>query len=207
MSEFSYGSAAARRLARCRSCDFVAPSTERRCPRCCAPLHLRNPESLQRTWALVVTAVLFYFPANVLPILRVESLTKTDESSIIRGVIEFWQSKDYFVALIIFTASVTIPILKLLALVWLCIAARSGKRPRLMTRVYRVTELIGRWSMLDIFVVAIVVTLVQFRPHMSIHAGPAAIPFALVVILTMMAAFSFDPRLIWDAAARFQDRE
>jgi paraquat-inducible protein A len=206
MSEFSYGSAAARGLARCKSCDFVTPSTERRCPRCRGPLHLRNPESLQRTWALIVTAVLFYFPANMLPILRVESRTNTDESSIIRGVIEFWQGKDYFVAAIIFTASITIPILKLLALAWLCIAARSGERPHLMTRLYRVTEVIGRWSMLDIFVVAIVVTLVQFSPNMSIHAGPATIPFALVVILTMMAAFSFDPRLIWDAAARLKDR-
>jgi paraquat-inducible protein A len=206
MSGFSHESAAARGLARCSSCGLVAPSTEAHCPRCSTPLHLRKPDSLQRTWALIVTALLFYFPANMLPILRVESLTSTSENSIMRGVIEFWQDKDYAVAAIIFTASITIPILKLVALAWLCIAARSGERPRLMTRLYRVTELIGRWSMVDIFVVAVVVTLVQFRPSMSIHAGPAAIPFALVVILTMIAAFTFDPRLIWDAQARLQDR-
>ena len=206
MSGFSYESAAAHGLARCSFCGFVTPWTEARCPRCHALVHLRNPESLQRTWALIVTALLFYFPANMLPILRVESLTQTDENSIIRGVIEFWQDKDYAVAAIIFTASIIIPILKLFALAWLCIAARSGERPRLMTRLYRITELIGRWSMVDIFVVAIVVTLVQFSPTMSIHAGPAAIPFALVVILTMIAAFTFDPRLIWDAAAGLQDR-
>jgi paraquat-inducible protein A len=206
MSNFSHQSAAARGLARCSSCGFVAPWTKGRCPRCRAPLHLRNPVSLQRTWALIVTALLFYFPANVLPILSVDSVNKTEDSSIIRGVIEFWRSRDYAVAAIIFTASVTLPVLKLAALAWLCIAARTGRNPRLMTRLYRVTELSGRWSMVDIFVVAIVVTLVQFGPKMSIHAGPAAIPFALVVILTMIAALTFDPRLIWDAAARAQER-
>ena len=200
MSDFQ--SAAAAGLVLCHSCGRVDPINIAHCPRCRARLHPRTPHSLQRTLALTFAALILYFPANLLPILRIESYKGTQENTIIGGVIQFWQDQDYPVALIIFIASVLIPIVKIISIIVLCLAARSGWRPRGMTRLYRVTEFVGRWSMVDVFVVAILVAVVQLGSTMSIHAGPAAISFAAVVILTMLAAMSFDPRLIWDAAAR-----
>ena len=114
------------------------------------------------------------------------------------GVVTFWQSGAYPVALIIFIASVVIPILKILAIFGLCLAARKNHRPRAATRIYRMTEIVGRWSMVDVFVVAILVSVVQLDSLISIKPGPAALAFAGVVILTMLAAHSFDQRLIWD---------
>jgi paraquat-inducible protein A len=194
-------SAAARGLAVCHLCGRASPVDEQRCPRCRTALHLRQPESLQRTWAFTIAALLLYLPANLLPILRVESITGAQSSTIISGVIQFWQQEDYPVAIIIFVASVMIPVLKIIAIVWLCYAARVGRRPRGMTRLYRVTEFVGRWSMVDVFVVAILVGVVQLGSTISIHPGAGAVSFAAVVVLTMFAAMSFDPRLIWDAAA------
>ncbi len=202
--EFSRASAARHGLAHCSTCGFLAPVKEEVCPRCRSTLHLRHPQSLQRTWALLIASLLLYFPANALPILRVESGNGVQESTIMRGVIQFWQEKDYPIAIVIFTASIVIPVLKILALAVLCIAAQTGKRPHLMTRIYRVTEVIGRWSMIDIFVVAIMVALVQLGSVMSILPGPAVLSFAAVVILTMIGAMTFDPRLIWDAAYRVE---
>jgi paraquat-inducible protein A len=203
---FDWASAAARGLARCHSCGRVASVELGHCPRCHAPLHLRKPNSLQRTVALTMGAVFLYFPANLLPVLRVESTLKgTRQNTILSGVVQFWQDGDYPVALIIFVASVMIPILKVLAIVTLCLGARVGRWPRGMTRLYRVTDYIGRWSMVDVFVVAILVGVVQLGSVMSINAGEGAFAFAGVVVLTMLAAHSFDPRLIWDAAARSGD--
>ncbi len=201
MAPFDPGSAASRGLALCDVCGLVSPVEERRCPRCDSRLHLRFSHSLQRTWALTLAATILYFPANLLPILRVDSVTGDSASTIVGGVIQFWQQADYPVAIIIFTASVMIPVLKIIAIVILCFAARSGRRPRRMTKLYRVTEFIGRWSMVDVFVVAILVAVVQLGSTISIHPGAAALSFAGVVVLTMLAAMSFDPRLIWDAAA------
>lgn len=202
MSEFYPESAAARGLALCHACGRVDAIEQEHCPRCGARLHLRNPASLQRTLALTLSALLLYFPANLLPILKVESFAGTQTNTIVGGVIQFWQSKDYPVAIIIFTASVMIPVLKIIALLWLCLAARLGRHPFGMTRLYRVTEVVGRWSMVDIFVVAILVAVVQLGSVISIHVGHAALSFASVVILTMLAAITFDPRLIWDAAGQ-----
>ena len=194
-------SAAAQGLAKCHVCGLASPVEEARCGRCRSSLHLRQRESLQRTWAFTIASVLLYFPANLLPILRVESFAGAQSSTIMSGVIQFWQEEDYPVAIIIFVASVMIPILKIIAIVWLCLAARIGRRPRGMTRLYRVTEFVGRWSMVDVFVVAILVGVVQLGTTISIHPGPGAVSFAAVVVLTMCAAMSFDPRLLWDAAA------
>ncbi|CAN5470921.1 hypothetical protein BH20VER3_BH20VER3_23420 [soil metagenome] len=202
MNQFAPGSAAARGLARCEVCALVSPVRDGRCPRCGSHLHLRLRESLQRTWALTIAALLLYFPANLLPILRVESVTGDSASTIVGGVVQFWQQADYPVAIIIFTASVVIPVLKVISIVALCLAARTGRHARTMTRLYRVTEFIGRWSMVDVFVVAILVAVVQLGSTISIHPGAAALSFAAVVVLTMLAAMSFDPRLIWDAAGR-----
>ena len=201
MREMVAESAAALGLAVCHVCGLATPVDEGRCGRCRSTLHLRLRDSLQRTWAFTIAALLLYLPANLLPILRVESFAGAESSTIVSGVVQFWQQEDYPVAIIIFVASVLIPVLKILAIIWLCYAARVGRRPRGMTRLYRVTEFVGRWSMVDVFVVAILVGVVQLGTTISIHPGPGAVSFAAVVVLTMFAAMSFDPRLIWDAAA------
>ncbi|MBA3651912.1 MAG: paraquat-inducible protein A [Chthoniobacterales bacterium] len=206
MKGFAPDSAAARGLALCHVCSLVTPVSEGRCPRCASRLHLRFRESLQRTWALTIAAVVLYFPANLLPVLRVESITGDQQNTIVGGVVTFWQQADYPVAIIIFVASVLIPVLKIISIAVLCFASRSGRRAREMTRLYRITEFIGRWSMVDVFVVAILVGVVQLGSTISIHPGAGAFSFAAVVILTMFAAMSFDPRLIWDAAARSRVR-
>ena len=205
MTGFAPETAAARGLAICHSCGKVEPVAYGRCSRCGARLHLRKPESLERTWALTAAAALLYLPANLLPVLRVESFDGTQQSTIIGGVIQFWQQEDYPVAIIIFTASIMIPVLKLISLTWLTLAARRGWRPRRNTQLFRATELVGRWSMTDVFVVAILVGVVQLGSVMSIEPGGGAVAFAGVVILTMFAALSFDPRLIWDSAAAHAD--
>ena len=204
-AEFAPDTAAGHGLALCHTCNRVDSAGETHCPRCDATLHVRKPESLQRTVAFAVAAIILYIPANLLPVLRLEGVTGLQQNTIVGGVIQFWQEGDYPVALIIFCASVMIPILKLLAIASLCIVSRTGRYPRAMTKLYRVTELIGRWSMVDVFVVAILVAVVQLGGVMSIHPGPGVVPFAAVVVLTIFSAESFDPRLIWDAAARRAD--
>lgn len=199
---FDPATAAARGLARCHACGRVEPVESRHCPVCEAPLHLRKPASLERTVALTIGAALLYLPANLLPVLRVQSTLRGEsQNTILSGVRQFWEDGDYPVALIIFTASVMIPILKVLSIVALCLAARSGRSPETMTRLYRLTEYVGRWSMVDVFVVAILVGVVQLGSLMQIEPGAGALAFAGVVVLTMLAAHSFDPRLIWDRAA------
>lgn len=206
MKAFAPNSAADQGLALCDVCELVSPVRNVRCPRCRSRLHLRIRESLQRTWALTIAALILYFPANLLPILKITSVTGDKQNTILGGVVQFWQQRDYLVAIIIFSASVVIPVLKIIAIVSLSLAARTGRRPFGMTRIYRVTEFIGRWSMTDVFVVAILVAVVQLGSALSIHPGAAAISFAGVVILTMLAATSFDPRLIWDAAGRAESK-
>lgn len=192
--------AAAQGLANCHLCGKVSPVTLKRCPRCHSSLHLRKPDSLARTWSLLIAAAAFYVPANILPIMTVGGFGGDDSSTILTGVVNFWQTGSYPVAIIIFTASILIPILKVAALIWLCLAAHGFIRfsPTTLSKVYYLTELLGRWSMVDVFVVAILVCVVQLGAIATITPGPAALSFACVVILTMFAAMSFDPRLIWD---------
>jgi paraquat-inducible protein A len=158
------------------------------------------PHSLQRTWALLATAALLYVPANFYPIMTTTSLGQSTPSTIIGGVVELIQMGSWPIAMVIFVASVIVPVGKLGALAWLCLVVKrsdelnAGTR----TRLYRLTEFIGRWSMVDVFVVAILVALIRAGSLMSITPGPAALAFATVVILTMLAAMTFDPRLIWD---------
>ena len=205
MTEFDLSAATEYSMARCHSCGRVEPVDAGYCPRCHASLHLRKPDSLQRTVALTIGAVILYFPANLLPVLRVEStLNGIQQNTIISGVMQFWQEGDYPVALIIFIASVVIPVVKILAILTLCLGAWFGRWPGALTQVYRVTEYVGRWSMVDVFVVAILVGVVQLGSVMAISAGEGAFAFAGVVVLTMLASHSFDPRLIWDAAEKKQ---
>ncbi len=192
-------------LTSCLSCHLLCERGERSagriCPRCGARLHDRKPNSLARTWALVLAAFIFYIPANVLPITIVISLGKAQSDTIMSGVIYFIHSGMWPIALVIFLASIFIPLLKLLVLIFLLISVqcRSSWRRRDRTRLYLIVEIIGRWSMVDIFVVTILVALVQLGGLATIHAGPGAVFFGAVVVITIFAAMSFDPRLIWDA--------
>jgi paraquat-inducible protein A len=192
-------------LISCHSCHLLCQSAKRSaeaiCPRCGASLHDRKPNSIARTWALVLAAFIFYIPANVLPITTVISLGKAQSDTIMSGVIYFIHTGMWPIALIIFLASVAVPLLKLLILIFLLISVQRGSswRQQDRTRLYRITEIIGRWSMVDIFVVTILVALVHLGGLATIHAGPGAIFFGAVVVITIFAAMSFDPRLIWDA--------
>jgi paraquat-inducible protein A len=192
--------AAAQGLAACHTCGKTSPVALGKCPRCGSALHLRKPNSIQRTVALMIAAAALYIPANILPVMTIVELGYVDATTITAGMISFWRSGAYPIALVIFTASILIPLLKIIALSWLCLAA-TGKlhpSPAMLGKVYWFTELLGRWSMVDIFVVGILVALVQLGNYMTITPGPGALAFAGVVVLTMFAAMSFDPRLLWD---------
>jgi len=187
-------------LASCHICEKVSRISVGVCRRCGSRLHLRKPDSINRTMALMIAAAVLYVPANLLPILTIRELGIARDKTIVSGLVEFWEMGSYPIAIVIFTASILIPLLKIFALLWLCGAAK-GLVPysaKLLGKVYWVTELLGRWSMVDIFVVAILVAMVQLGNYMTVTPGPGAIAFAGVVILTMFAAMSFDPRLLWD---------
>jgi paraquat-inducible protein A len=171
------------------------------CPRCGARLHIRKKNSISRTWALILTAMMFYLPANILPITHLSQLGVVQSDTIISGVIYFFETGMWPIALIILIASIFIPLLKLIILIFLLISVQrqSTWRPRDRTRLYRITEVVGRWSMVDIYVVTILVALIKLGAVADIDAGPAALFFSAVVVITMLAAMSFDPRLIWDA--------
>jgi paraquat-inducible protein A len=201
-------------LIACSVCHLLCPAappkrTPRaaKCPRCGAALHSRKPDSIARTWALVIAACIFYIPANVLPMTTVMSLGQAQSDTIMSGVIYFIQSGSWPIALVIFIASIFVPLVKLFILGYLLISVqfRSHYRPKDRTRLYLITEAVGRWSMLDIFVVTILVALVNLGALATIQAGPAALHFAAVVVITMVAAMSFDPRLIWDAKEKMHE--
>ncbi len=197
----------------CNSCHLVSKApmvhdtTGNTCPRCGTALHHRKPNSISRTWALVLAAFIFYIPANVLPITLTTSFGRTQSDTIMSGVMYFIATGSWPIALVIFVASVFVPLAKLLILTVLLISLKrkSQWRPYDRTRLYRITEAIGRWSMLDIYVVTILVAMVKLGLLASIDAGPAAVFFAAVVVITMFAAMSFDPRLIWDAMEKNHD--
>ncbi|WP_430886685.1 paraquat-inducible protein A [Janthinobacterium agaricidamnosum] len=188
----------------CHACGLVAPPAGKgrhlACVRCGTALHVRKPDSINRTWALLIAAMILYIPANLLPVMVTQSLFGTQDDTIMSGVVLFWTSGSKGLAIIIFIASVVVPMLKLGVLALLAFTAqrRSRWRPRQRTILYRMVEFIGRWSMLDIFVVTLTVALVRFKSLAVITAGPGALAFGAVVVLTMLAAMQFDPRLIWD---------
>jgi paraquat-inducible protein A len=171
------------------------------CPRCGTRLHRRKPGSIERTWALVLAAMILYVPANLLPVMHTTYLGRTQSDTIISGVYYFMISGSWHLALIIFIASVIVPAFKLIVLSFLLVTLqeRSRRNPHERTRLYRLIEAIGRWSMVDIFVVAVMVAVLQMGNFANVQAGAGAIFFAAVVVLTMIAAVTFDPRLIWDA--------
>ena len=170
------------------------------CPRCAATLHVRKPNSVARTWALLIAAYILYIPANVLPIMTTSTLLSSQDDTIMSGVIYLWTSGSWPLALLVFFASVTVPLLKLIAMTVLVASAqrRSTWQPMQRTRLYRLVEFVGRWSMMDIYVVTILVALVQLQSLAAIQPGPGAVAFGAVVVLTISAAITFDPRSIWD---------
>ncbi|WP_049722466.1 paraquat-inducible protein A [Gilvimarinus polysaccharolyticus] len=170
------------------------------CPRCNTPLHLREPGSISRTWALLITAFVVFIPANLYPIMTVAQLDQKTPSTILAGVINLAAHDMLPIAIVVFIASIAVPLFKLLGIAALLITVHRRKKlnPRQATIMYRVIELIGRWSMLDLFVISILVTLVSFGKLASIEPNIGATAFGAVVVLTLLAAKSFDPRLIWD---------
>ena len=199
-------------LVSCETCHLlarpVAAEEPGDCPRCGARLESRRPRSLQVTWALVVAAAICYIPANVLPVLTTTALGSTDSDTIMGGVVLLYNTGSWPLALIVLIASVMVPLGKLVALSYLLIVvqrrALGGNRER--TRLYRMVQFIGRWSMLDVFVDTFTVALVQLQPLMSVAPGPGVLFFAAVVVLTMIAAEFFDPRLLWDVRSTLQEQ-
>ena len=171
------------------------------CPRCRAPLHERKPHSLAATAALVLSAAVLYIPANVLPVMHTRTLFSDDEDTIMSGVIELAQSGSWPLALLVFFASIVVPLLKIVAMGEMLFAVRrkSVRDPQQRSRLFRLVEFVGRWSMLDVFAMSFLVALVQIRSWAMIQLDLGALAFAAVVVLTMLAAQSFDERLLWDA--------
>jgi paraquat-inducible protein A len=196
--------AAARGLLSCHICGLLSRGGQSgetlHCPRCSAPLHFRKPNSVARSWAFLIAAYIMYIPANVLPMMQTSSLFGSQDDTIMSGIIYLWHSGSWDLALVVFVASIMVPLLKLIAMTVLLISVqrRSVWQPVQRTKLYRVVELVGRWSMLDIYVVTILAALVQIGALATINAGPAALAFGAVVVLTMFSAMEFDPRLIWD---------
>ena len=187
----------------CEVCGLVnmSGSDERRCLRCDTVLHRRKPDSVARTWALVLAAAALYVPANYFPVLTVMQLGAGSPSTIIGGVEELVSSGMYPLALLVFFASIAVPMLKLVGLTIMLVATQTGRSGWLRdrTKLYHVVRWIGRWSMIDIFMEALLGALVQFGNVITIEPGVGALAFCGVVILTMFAAETFDPRLMWDA--------
>jgi paraquat-inducible protein A len=199
-------------LVSCETCNLLSrpvhPESPGHCPRCGAALEFRHPHSIQVTWALVIAAAICYIPANALPVLTTNSFGSSEPDTIMGGVVFLYTSGSWPLALIVLIASVMIPLGKLVALAYLLIVVqrRSIGSNRQRTRLYRMVEFIGRWSMLDVFVDTFTVALVQLQPLMSVEPGPGVLFFAAVVVLTMLAAETFDPRLIWDSGTNLESR-
>ena len=188
-------------LVACQRCGQVHPLQTRICKRCEGRLVSRDTESLQKVWAWLLAGIIAFFPANIYPMLITNTLVENSESTILGGVADLLHYGSYGIAAIVFVASIMIPIGKFFAIGYLAWSVQRGDRERRhqLHRLYEVVEFIGRWSMIDVFVVAILSALVQLNTIASINPGIAAVSFALSVIFTMLSAQSFDPRLIWDA--------
>ncbi len=193
----------------CPCCTLIVPAAQPVCPRCRTRGRPRVRHSLQWTMALLITSLMLYIPANILPIMITEGLGSKLNSTIIAGVILLWDDGSYPVALVIFIASIMVPVLKMIALSWLCWDAREkGKTDsERMHTIYEMVEFVGRWSMIDVFVIAVLSGLVRMGQLMSIRPGIGVVLFSLVVMITMIAAHTFDPRLLWDRVEKNMQKE
>ncbi len=200
-------------LVLCETCGLLVrpaePDEPGYCPRCDAELEFRRHNSIQRTWALIIAAAICYLPANILPIMVTSTFGEPEEDTIISGVILLYKTGSLHLALIVLIASVMIPMAKLFALAYLLITVQRGSiaKNRDRARLYRLVEIVGRWSMLDVFVATFIVALIQFQPLMAVLPGMGVLFFGAVVVLTMIAAESFDPRLIWDSSKERLDED
>ena len=194
-------------LQTCEVCGLLSrPPTgedEGRCPRCDEELTFRKPQSLQRTWAFLIAAAICYVPANLLPVLTTTTAAGPESDTILQGVVLLWSPTGWPLSLIVLFASIMIPSAKILALAYLTITVQRGavENGRQRVRLYRAVDFIGRWSMVDVFVDAFTAALVQLQPLMAVAPAPGLFFFAAVVVFTMLAVESFDPRLIWDATS------
>ncbi|RJT47460.1 membrane integrity-associated transporter subunit PqiA [Rahnella woolbedingensis] len=196
-------------LRSCHCCMAILPVDQKQCDRCETSGHARRKNSLQWTMALLITSIFLYIPANLMPIMITQVLGSPMPSTIMAGVVLLWSEGSYPVAMVILIASIMVPTLKMIAIGWLCWDANSNKpidRERLHV-IYEVVEFVGRWSMIDVFVIAVLSALVRMGQLMSIYPDIGALLFASVVILTMFAAMTFDPRLIWDRAVMKSAKE
>jgi len=197
--------ARSRGMSCCLSCHQLvvmpAGGAPRRCPRCGAKVHTRIDGSLMLTWALTITSALLLLPANILPVMTVIYLGSGEPSTIIGGVMQLYHAGLWGIALLVFVASIAVPVMKLVGLVLMLvqIQLRLPLVPLQAMRLYRVVVAIGRWSLLDLCMISILVALVNMGAIAQVRAGPGSTAFATVVVVTMLAARSFDPRLIWDA--------
>lgn len=187
----------------CLVCHKICDQDVARCPRCGAGVSTRLNNSLSRSWALTITAVLLYIPANMLPMMTVSKFGSGQPDTIMSGVISLANHGMMPIAILVFVASIMIPLLKLLGMAWLLMSVHRAKKHELplsrkMT-LYRLIVWIGRWSMLDIFIISLLAGLVQFGQLGQVTAGAGAWAFSAVVVMTMLAAIIFDPRLLWDA--------
>jgi paraquat-inducible protein A len=193
-------------LQTCEGCGLLsrpaAGAEEGRCPRCGEELTFRKRDSLQRTWAYLIAAAVCYIPANVLPVLTTTTAAGSESDTILQGVVLLWSPTGWPLSLIVLFASIMIPSAKILALSYLLVTVHRGsvENNEQRIRLFRLVEFIGRWSMVDVFVDAFTAALVQLQPLMSVAPAPGLFFFAAVVVLTMLAVESFDPRLIWDSA-------
>lgn len=187
---------------RCRATVRGIGEQQSLCPRCEAPLFARRPHSLSTTAALVITAAVLYIPANLLPVMRTHEILSDEDDTILSGVISLAHQGSWPIALLVFFASIVVPLLKLVALGDILFAIWRGRvrNPRQRSRLFRLVEFVGRWSMLDVFALSLLASLVQIQSLAIVQVRPGVFAFAAVVVLTMLAAQSFDERLLWDAA-------
>jgi paraquat-inducible protein A len=187
----------------CRATVRAIGDAHTRCPRCGAAIHERKPHSMATTAALLASAALLYIPANLLPVMHMHTFFSEEDDTIMSGVLSLIHEGSWPLALLVFLASIVVPLLKLLAMGWLLFAVVRRSRGNALQRskLFRLVEFIGRWSMLDVYAIAILVALVQIRSLATIRVGVGALAFGAVVVLTMLAAQSFDERLLWDIRA------
>lgn len=190
----------------CHTCGRVserqghaAPDAPLACPRCGTHLHHRNPRSLERAWAYTWAAIVLYLPANLLPVMTTISLQGAVDHTILGGIHELWMNRDWGLAVIVFVASVAVPIVKIASLVLLLLSAGRNSTwcSRERTALWRGIEAVGHWSMLDVFVVVLLVGMIHFGPLAGVEPEPGLVAFGAVVVLTILGVSSFDPRLLW----------
>lgn len=194
----------------CPFCDllqrthYIPPGYFVKCCRCGAVLYKRKPNSINRTLALVIAGIILYIPANIYPIMTFEYLGQSQTNTIWSGVKELCASGMFPIAILVFCASIAIPLLKLIGLAYLCISLKWGWMRRNRTQLYQVIDVIGRWAMLDVFLLSIMVAIVKLGQIATVIPGPGSLAFASVVVLTLFAASCFDPRLIWQPSGEIK---